>query len=52
MLVALTGWGAQDDRARTKIAGFDHHLTLPAELPAVEALLAKLGGRRQETSAA
>jgi PAS domain S-box-containing protein len=52
MLVALTGWGAQDDRARTKNAGFDHHLTKPAELPAVEALLAKMGGRRQETSAA
>jgi PAS domain S-box-containing protein len=52
MLVALTGWGAQDDRARTKSAGFDHHLTKPAELPAVEALLAKMAGRRQETSAA
>jgi PAS domain S-box-containing protein len=52
MLVALTGWGAQDDRARTKSAGFDHHLTKPAELPAVEALLAKMAGRRHETSAA
>ncbi len=52
MLVALTGWGAQDDRARSKSAGFDHHLTKPAELPAVEALLAKMAERRQETSAA
>jgi PAS domain S-box-containing protein len=52
MLVALTGWGAQDDRARTKSAGFDHHLTKPAELPAVEALIAKMAERRRETSAA
>jgi len=52
MLVALTGWGAQDDRARSKSAGFDYHLTKPAELLAVEALLAKMGQRRQETSAA
>jgi PAS domain S-box-containing protein len=51
MLVALTGWGAQDDRARSRSAGFDHHLTKPAELPAVEALLAKMAERRQETSA-
>ena len=48
MLVALTGWGAQDDRARTKSAGFDHHLTKPAELPAVEELLAKMAHRRRE----
>jgi PAS domain S-box-containing protein len=39
MLVALTGWGTQDDRQRTREAGFDRHLTKPAELPAVEELL-------------
>jgi len=39
MLVALTGWGTQDDRQRTRDAGFDRHLTKPAELPAVEELL-------------
>jgi len=39
MLVALTGWGTQDDRERTREAGFDRHLTKPAELPAVEELL-------------
>jgi len=48
MLVALTGWGAQDDRARTRSAGFDHHLTKPAELPAVEALLATMAQRRRQ----
>jgi PAS domain S-box-containing protein len=39
MLVALTGWGTQEDRQRTRDAGFDRHLTKPAELPAVEELL-------------
>ena len=39
LLVALTGWGTQDDRQRTREAGFDRHLTKPAELRAVEELL-------------
>ncbi|MBC5783595.1 response regulator [Ramlibacter sp. USB13] len=39
LLVALTGWGTEDDRQRTRDAGFDRHLTKPAELPAVEELL-------------
>lgn len=30
-LVALTGWGAEADRKRTKEAGFDQHLVKPAE---------------------
>ncbi len=32
MLVALTGWGKEDDRAKSRAAGFDHHLVKPAEL--------------------
>jgi signal transduction histidine kinase len=39
MLVALTGWGTEDDRIRTREAGFDRHLTKPAEIAAVEDLL-------------
>jgi signal transduction histidine kinase/ActR/RegA family two-component response regulator len=42
VLVALTGWGAQEDRARSRSAGFDHHLTKPASLASVEALLAAI----------
>ncbi|MBE7368706.1 hybrid sensor histidine kinase/response regulator [Ramlibacter pallidus] len=30
-IVALTGWGAEKDRARTAQAGFDAHLTKPVE---------------------
>ena len=42
MLVALTGWGDERDRARAKAAGFDHHLTKPADLDAIEQLLHSL----------
>ncbi|MBP3954475.1 response regulator [Gemmata sp. G18] len=30
-LAALTGWGQEEDRRRTREAGFDHHLTKPAD---------------------
>jgi PAS domain S-box-containing protein len=41
-LVALTGWGQEDDRRRAREAGFDHHLVKPAELEALQAMLASL----------
>jgi PAS domain S-box-containing protein len=40
VLVALTGWGADSDRSQSSEAGFDHHLTKPVQLEAVEAILA------------
>ncbi|MFZ3289287.1 MAG: response regulator, partial [Telluria sp.] len=40
VLVALTGWGGADDRARTKAAGFDRHMTKPVTIGAIEAFLA------------
>ncbi|NNG25821.1 hybrid sensor histidine kinase/response regulator [Telluria aromaticivorans] len=39
-LVALTGWGAQEDRARSREAGFDHHLLKPAAPEELAAILA------------
>lgn len=30
VLIALTGWGQEEDRRRTAEAGFDHHLVKPA----------------------
>jgi CheY-like chemotaxis protein len=39
-LVALTGWGAEDDRARSRAAGFDHHLLKPAFPEQIRAILA------------
>jgi PAS domain S-box-containing protein len=41
-LVALTGWGADDDRARSHAAGFDHHLLKPAFPEQVQAILASV----------
>jgi PAS domain S-box-containing protein len=43
-LVALTGWGAADDLARSREAGFDHHLTKPADVSAIMALLSQEAG--------
>jgi CheY-like chemotaxis protein len=45
MLVALTGWGGADDRARTAQAGFDAHLTKPATVAAIEAVLRDVQAR-------
>jgi len=39
LLVALTGWGQQEDRQRSQEAGFDHHLTKPVEPDALRSLL-------------
>jgi CheY-like chemotaxis protein len=41
-LVALTGWGQDEDRRRTHESGFDHHLTKPVDIAALQALLASL----------
>ena len=39
MLIALTGWGQETDRRRSREAGFDHHLTKPVELDELGRLL-------------
>ena len=39
LLVALTGWGQEQHRRRSKEAGFDHHLTKPADPDALRAVL-------------
>ncbi len=41
-IVALTGWGQDEDRRRAQEAGFDHHLVKPAEIGALQLLLASL----------
>jgi two-component system, sensor histidine kinase len=40
LLIALTGWGAEEDQRRSRAAGFDRHLTKPASAAALAALLA------------
>jgi len=44
-LVAVTGWGTQDDRARSEAAGFDDHLTKPVGLDALRAIIAACGAQ-------
>jgi len=39
-LVAITGWGQEEDRRRALAAGFDAHMTKPAEPDALAELLA------------
>jgi PAS domain S-box-containing protein len=39
VLIALTGYGQEEDRRRAKAAGFDYHLTKPVEPEALTALL-------------
>jgi CheY-like chemotaxis protein len=42
VIIAVTGWGQDEDRARSREAGFDLHLTKPVDPIAVESLLAGL----------
>ncbi|HEY7313938.1 MAG TPA: ATP-binding protein [Gemmataceae bacterium] len=48
-LIALTGWGQEEDRRRTEQAGFDRHMVKPVEPAALMKLLTSLssesGGR-------
>ena len=38
-LIALTGWGQDSDRQRSRDAGFDHHLVKPVNLDVLESIL-------------
>jgi PAS domain S-box-containing protein len=40
-IVALTGWGQEEDRRRSRDAGFDEHLTKPVEVGALQELLVR-----------
>src|SRR5215469_15664611 len=42
VLVAVTGWGQEQDRQRALDAGFDHHLVKPISADTVESLLQSL----------
>lgn len=45
MLVAITGYGRDEDRRDARDAGFDHHLTKPADLKVVDELMRMHVGR-------
>jgi CheY-like chemotaxis protein len=46
LMVALTGWGKEEDRKRTTDAGFDHHLVKPVALDMLSDVLSRVGPRR------
>jgi CheY-like chemotaxis protein len=39
-LIAITGWGQEDNKRMARAAGFDHHLTKPMDSTVLEAILA------------
>jgi CheY-like chemotaxis protein len=42
VLIALTGWGQEEDRRRSVAAGFDMHMVKPADLNMLAKLLARI----------
>ena len=46
-LIAVTGYGQEQDRKSTADAGFDHHFVKPVEMQKLAALLAELGSDKE-----
>ncbi len=42
VVIALTGWGQDDAREKSKEAGFDHHMVKPIELSALEPIVQEI----------
>jgi CheY-like chemotaxis protein len=42
VVVAITGWGQEEDKQRALEAGFDHHLTKPVDPADLKTLVAEL----------
>jgi CheY-like chemotaxis protein len=40
VLIAQTGWGRDEDREESRLAGFDHHLAKPLDHDLLERILA------------
>jgi CheY-like chemotaxis protein len=49
VIIALTGWGQDADRVKSREAGCDGHLVKPVALPDLEKLLAEMVGSRPAT---
>jgi len=45
VMVALTGWGQEDDRRKSQEAGFDHHMVKPLDYNELMKLLASLDAK-------
>jgi CheY-like chemotaxis protein len=53
VLIALTGWGQDEDRRRSREVGFDNHLVKPLDPDKLSAMLAKLpaAGKTEQAEA-
>jgi signal transduction histidine kinase/DNA-binding response OmpR family regulator len=50
LLVAITGYGGEDDQVRSREAGFDHHLVKPVDLSALDKVLADTESQQEGLS--
>ena len=46
LMIAITGWGQEDDRQRARDAGFNHHFTKPVDFETLLALIDREAPRR------
>jgi PAS domain S-box-containing protein len=52
IVIAVTGWGQEEDKEDARVAGFDEHLTKPVDFVALESLLTRrLAAQRQAVEA-
>jgi CheY-like chemotaxis protein len=48
VLIAVSGYGQDEDRARSASAGIDHHLVKPVEIERLQRLLEEVGAKAAE----
>jgi CheY-like chemotaxis protein len=51
LIVAMTGWGQEEDRKRGVHAGFDHHLVKPVDFDALAGILGAVRGHAPASQA-
>ena len=51
-LIALTGYGQESDRQKSREAGFDHHLVKPVDLLMLESVVAESTQQPEDSGAA
>ncbi len=51
LLIAVSGYSQEKDRAQARQAGFDHHLSKPIELDTVLTIIKRPGGRDARSTA-
>lgn len=49
VLVAQTGWGQEEDRRKSREAGFDGHLVKPIDFKAMQTLIASVLAEKQSS---